>query len=209
MVKALPPRDADVGIVGGGPAGLAAAIAIQQEGLSVALFDSRQPPVDKPCGEGLMPDGREALARLGISLSSEDGFPFRGIRFTNATTSVKADFPNGTAIGVRRTILHSRMVERAEAAGVQLFWGVPVTGIGDGVIRCGSRETRCNWIIGADGHASFVRRWAGLAACSREKLRFAFRSHFTEPWSDYMELHWAHDCQIYVTPVHPPRSVSS
>lgn len=202
MVTTLPPRETDVAIVGGGPAGLAAAIAIQQEGLSVALFESRHPPVDKPCGEGLMPDGREALARLGVSLSSEEGFPFRGIRFTNGATNVKADFPNGTAIGVRRTILHSRLAARAEAAGVQLFWDVPVTGIDDGIIRCGSRETRCNWIIGADGHGSFVRRWAGLGACSREKLRFAYRCHYAvQPWSDYMELHWAAECQIYVTPV--------
>ena len=64
-------------IICGGPAGLAGTIAIQQEGLSVALFESRQHPFDNPCGKGLMPDGREALARLGTSLRSEDGFPFR------------------------------------------------------------------------------------------------------------------------------------
>ena len=45
----------DVFIVGGGPAGLATGIAIRQRGLSVVVADLAQPPIDKACGEGLMP----------------------------------------------------------------------------------------------------------------------------------------------------------
>ena len=45
---------------------------------------------------------------------------------------------------------------------------------------------------------------SGPGACSREKLRFAFRCYFgVEPWSDYTELHWGPDWQIYVSPVAP------
>ena len=51
----------DVFVVGGGPAGLAAAIAARQRGLSVTLADGSEPPIDKPCGEGLMPETLEAL----------------------------------------------------------------------------------------------------------------------------------------------------
>jgi flavin-dependent dehydrogenase len=47
-----------------------------------------------------------------------------------------------------------------------------------------------------------VRRWAGLDASRRYSRRFGFRRHYrVAPWSDFMELHWGHACQLYVTPV--------
>ena len=58
-------KSVDVFIVGGGPAGLATAIAARRHGLSVIVADGAIPPIDKPCGEGLMPDGVEALHNLG------------------------------------------------------------------------------------------------------------------------------------------------
>ena len=57
----------DVFVIGGGPAGLAAAIAARQQGFRVVVADGAHGPIDKPCGEGLMPDGVAALERLGIS----------------------------------------------------------------------------------------------------------------------------------------------
>ena len=71
----------DVFIVGGGPAGLAAAIAARLKGFDVVVADAAQPPIDKACGEGLMPDSSDALRRLGISFDPEQSFAFRGIRF--------------------------------------------------------------------------------------------------------------------------------
>ena len=56
----------DVFVIGGGPAGLAAAIAARQRGFRVIVADGMRPPIDKACGEGLMPDGLAALERLGI-----------------------------------------------------------------------------------------------------------------------------------------------
>ena len=58
----------DVFIVGGGPAGLAAAIAARQRGLRVVVADGGHAPIDKACGEGLMPDALAELERLGIQL---------------------------------------------------------------------------------------------------------------------------------------------
>ncbi len=60
------PSQTDVFVIGGGPAGLAAAIAARKRGFEVVVADSAQPPIDKACGEGLMPDGVAALARLGV-----------------------------------------------------------------------------------------------------------------------------------------------
>jgi len=61
------PRETDVFVIGGGPAGLAAAIAARRAGFDVVVADRSQPPIDKACGEGLMPDGLSALQRLGVS----------------------------------------------------------------------------------------------------------------------------------------------
>jgi flavin-dependent dehydrogenase len=181
---------------------LAAAIAARQQGLEVVVADGSRPPIDKPCGEGLMPDGRAALAQLGITVPEEISRPFRGITFVSEGLRAQANFPTGCGIGVRRTVLHRLMVERAEAVGVSLRWNTPVTGVhADGVLL-GKELVRARWIVGADGGHSLVRRWAGLDRFRRDRTRFAFRRHYRiTPWTDCMELHWGPKCQIYVTPV--------
>jgi menaquinone-9 beta-reductase len=184
----------DVFIIGGGPAGLAAALAARRKGFDVTLADGARPPIDKACGEGLMPDGLAVLRSLGVALDAADAQPFGGIRFVGCGVSVESAFPEGYALGVRRTVLHSRMVEAAAAAGVRMMWGTPVS-IADQTIPA-------RWIVGADGFHSRVGRWAGLAAKPPVDQRFGFRIHYrVAPWSDYMELHWGAGCQIYVTPI--------
>jgi flavin-dependent dehydrogenase len=185
----------DVFIVGGGPAGLAVAIAARRKGWSVVVADGNYPPIDKACGEGLMPDSRRAAAGIGIHIPDSLGFEFRGVRFHGAGRSVEANFPSGRGIGVRRKRLHETLVETATQAGVELRWGAPVTGIDN---------LRARWIVGADGAGSRVRRWAGLDTYVRNSRRFACRRHYAiAPWTDCMEIHWGEGCQIYVTPVGP------
>ena len=85
--------DTDVLVVGGGPAGLSAAIAARRKGFSVAVVDSAVPPIDKACGEGLMPDALRALAELGVEIPAGVGAAFRGIRFVGDDVSVEAARP--------------------------------------------------------------------------------------------------------------------
>ena len=96
-----PSRCTDVFVIGGGPAGLAAAIAARRRGLEVTVADRSQPPIDKACGEGIMPDGVAAARALGISLEDGGARPFRGIRFCERTLAVEAPFPEGS--GIRNT----------------------------------------------------------------------------------------------------------
>src|SRR5271163_3378643 len=118
----------DALIVGGGPAGLAAGIALRTRGLDVVVADALFPPIDKACGEGLMPNSRRELAALGVELSS--GREFSGIHFADRTGSRKdlatAEFPYGKGIGIRRVDLHRRLTARAEEIGVRLQWGCRV-----------------------------------------------------------------------------------
>jgi flavin-dependent dehydrogenase len=184
----------DVFIVGGGPAGLAAAIALRRKGCNVTVADGIVPPADKACGEGLMPDGLAALGDLGVAIGAADSFPFVGIRFLDRGTAVAASFPSGCGRGVRRTTLHRVLIEQAEMAGVNLLWGAHVD----------FDALQCGWIVGADGESSLLRKWAGLNARLHDRSRFGFRRHYRiDPWTDHMELYWGRQCQIYVTPVTP------
>ncbi len=193
----------DVIVIGGGPAGLAAAIAARQRGLDVVVADGNKPPVDKACGEGLMPDSVEALRWLGVELDPGDGFSFSGIRFVDERTTALARFSDRRGVGLRRTVLHGKMLDRADACGVRFLWETPVTGLqSGGVTLAGGNVVAARWIVGADGSQSQVRRWAGLGFADKQSGRFACRAHFAvPPWSDCVEIYWADSSQAYVTPV--------
>jgi 2-polyprenyl-6-methoxyphenol hydroxylase-like FAD-dependent oxidoreductase len=111
----------DVAIVGGGPAGLATAIACRARGLATVVVE-RAPrlPIDKACGEGLMPGALAALAELGVELPAGLGRSFRGIRYRDGEVTVEAPFHGGRrGLGLRRTALHAALLERARALGVE------------------------------------------------------------------------------------------
>jgi flavin-dependent dehydrogenase len=206
----------EVLIVGGGPAGLAASIALRQRGIDCTVIEARPSGIDKACGEGLMPDSRESLAQLGVHLDQSDGHLFRGIRFENSAHRVDACFPHGAGIGVRRPHLHSLLANRASEAGANLLWSTHVQlPAGDSPADAKSYRTafvnghplRFRWLIGADGQASSVRKWAGLDRTLSRSLRYGFRTHYrVDPATcslDFVEVHWGGRGQIYLTPVAP------
>ncbi len=194
----------DVCVVGGGPAGLAASIALARTGRSIVVVDHSLPPIDKACGEGLMPDSLAALQELGITIPYDAGYRFRGICFRDATCSVAAEFPTGTGLGLRRTVLHSMLVQRAEEAGVKLLWGIHAAISADGNVAVNGQELRSEWVVAADGQNSRTRNTVRLDAAVQQTKRYGFRRHYrVSPWSSYVEIHWGHHCQVYVTPVAP------
>lgn len=184
----------DVLVIGGGPAGLAAAIAARSKGFGVTVVDAAHPPVDKACGEGILPAGVVSLRRLGVTLDA-DGFPLRGIRFLSNGASIESPFTS-CGIALRRPRLHDLLCRRAADLGVQLLWGT-----------CVGRQSdlsHCRWIVGADGQHSLVRREARLDTARSIVTRFGFRRHYRlAPWTDVVEVYWGARCQVYVTPVGP------
>jgi flavin-dependent dehydrogenase len=194
--------DTEVFVVGGGPAGLAAAIVASQQGMRVIVADRAQPPIDKACGEGLMPDSLEVLAQLGVSLEGCETGTFHGIRFIGPESSVAAEFPLGCGLGIRRVLLHQLLLEQAQKCDVELLWGARVSAIREDAVLVNGRAVTCRWIVGADGQNSRVRDWAGLSSGSGHTQRIGLRQHFkVRPWSDYVEIYWGSHGQAYVTPV--------
>lgn len=191
--------DADVLVAGGGPVGLAAAIEACLAGLSVIVVEPRTGPIDKACGEGLMPGAVRALERLGVA---PEGYPFAGISYLDANRSVSHRFRAGPGLGVRRTVLHDALAERAAELGVVVAAGrvTQVEQDQEGVTVDGA--LRGTWLLACDGLHSDIRRTAGLARTRRGDRRYGVRRHFRiAPWSEFVEVHWTPHAEIYVTPV--------
>jgi flavin-dependent dehydrogenase len=198
----------DVFVVGGGPAGLAVGIACAQRGLRVTVADLARPPIDKVCGEGIMPDGVLALRSLGLDLTGLASTPFEGIRFVDASGEVSARFPQGVGLGMRRSALHSALTAKAESLGVHLAWGMRVESVQQfanesmSKVVAAGKTFESRYVVCADGQNSALREVVGLGAGKVYRRRFGFRSHYRlRPISPSVEVHWADCGQVYVTPL--------
>ncbi len=199
----ISPRGYDLLVVGGGPVGLLTALEARREGLTVALVERRRGPVDKACGEGIMPSALARIQELGVQPS---GCPFRGITYVGEQGHrVCAEFRHGTGLGVRRTVLHDALSEAADAAGVQRMLGDARLGAvrpSHVEVDVAGQLLRGAYLAAADGLHSHIRTQLGMARPSRRPARFGLRRHWTlPPWSDHVEVHWSSRAELYVTPV--------
>ena len=193
--------DVDVAVVGAGPIGLAAAIEARLAGLSVVVIEPRSFPIDKACGEGLMPGAVAALARLGVH---PEGAPIAGFRYSNARTLVEHRFTGPSGLGVRRTALHDALADRADELGVTRL-DARVSDLVQHAEGVTVGDVRASWLLACDGLHSTVRRLVGLerpAPARVDRRRFGLRRHYAiEPWTDLVEVHWVADAEAYVTPL--------
>jgi flavin-dependent dehydrogenase len=188
----------DLLVAGGGPAGLATAIYAARAGLEVIVVERRPLPVDKACGEGLMPHAVQHLHRMGADPA---GKAFGGITYIDGDRRVTGRFRSGAGLGVQRTTLHSTLVDAAKAAGAQIVRD----DIGD-IRQDGSSVHsggyRARYLAAADGLHSPIRSALGLSEPASSPRRWGIRRHFQiAPWSDNVEVYWSRDAEAYVTPV--------
>jgi flavin-dependent dehydrogenase len=188
----------DLLVVGGGPAGLATAINGAKAGLEVVVVERRSGPIDKACGEGLMPHTLRHLEGLGVY---PYGKPFRGIRYRDGNRYVDAPFRHGAGRGVRRTVLHGALLDAAASAGVRICHD-EVGEISQDATSVRAGQWQARYLAAADGLHSPIRRSLGLERPSPGARRWGIRRHVqTAPWSDYVEVHWAPGAEAYVTPI--------
>jgi flavin-dependent dehydrogenase len=192
----------DLLVAGGGPAGLATAINAAMAGLDVVVVERRPGPIDKACGEGLMPGAVRALGELGVPV---DGHPLDGIRYVDGRHRVQAAFRCGQGLGVRRTALHGALSRRAAELGIPVVEGV-VDEVRQDARTVTAAGLTARYLAAADGLHSRVRRRSGLhrPPGARREARYGLRRHFAvPPWTGHVEVHWSARAEAYVTPIGP------
>jgi flavin-dependent dehydrogenase len=201
------PRARDVLVAGGGPAGLAVAVAAASRGLDVLVLERGALPADKACGEGLLPAGVRALEALGALdlLSPADRAPIHAIRWIDGEVSAEARFPGEGGLGIRRTALSAALLARARAAGAEVRERTPVVTHrrrADGVdVGTPASLERARLLVAADGLSSPIRAREGLDRPQVGAERYGVRRHFAlPPWTDAVEVHFAEGVEAYVTP---------
>lgn len=195
----------DLVVIGAGPAGLAAAIVAARHGVHTLVVERRRLPVDKACGEGVLPNGVEALARLGVSLEGTAA-TLTGVRYiTMGGRMAAAAFPTA-GLGVRRTTLSSALVARACAepslelrseTTADVLWSPD----GARVVVDGA-AWRPRLVIAADGLRSRVGQMCGIVTDEGRPRRWGVRQHFEgDAWTDHVEVYFGRGFEAYVTPV--------
>src|SRR5262245_16001004 len=113
---------ADVAIIGAGPAGTAAAAHLGPRGVSdVVLVDRQEFPSDQASGRGASPEGIQVLRELGVWADIEpEAYPIRGIRIV--TPGDRESWQSAgdvvEAAVCQRRVLDHLLLKRAQAGGV-------------------------------------------------------------------------------------------
>ena len=202
-----PADEADVIVVGAGPAGSTTAYYLAQAGLDVLLLEKSRFPREKVCGDGLTPRGVRALVAMGISVSEQDGWVRnKGLRVIGAGKRMELPWPElssypGYGLVRPRTDLDQMLARRAQQAGARLLEGVTVTGpvLDDRTGRItgvaakadadGERTYRARVIVAADGNSSRLSVAMGLRKRDDRPLGVAVRTYYQSPRhdDDYLE----------------------
>jgi menaquinone-9 beta-reductase len=195
----------DAVVVGGGPAGTAAAVFLKQRGHDVLLVDEARFPRDKICGEGVSPEAWRLLAATGAAarVRSLSPQPLRGMTlFAPDGTSFSGHYGDDREPGfaVRRAALDRALLDGARAEGVEVREGVRATDLvlADGIVTGvvledahGPRPLGARLVVGADGRRSVVARRLGLLREHPRWRRFAVRGYWDgmEGLGDHGEMH--------------------
>jgi geranylgeranyl reductase family protein len=209
-VPAAPQRsaaeaDADVIVVGAGPAGSTTAFHLAQAGLDVLLLEKTAFPREKVCGDGLTPRAVKQLIAMGIDIDAPGWVRNKGLRVVGGGLRFELDWPELSSypdFGLVRTRQDFDEILAANAVrgGVRLLQGVNVTApilddrsghiVGVTAKKDGEEVAyRSRLVVAADGNSTRISLAMGLHKREDRPMGVAVRTYFTSPRhdDDYLE----------------------
>jgi geranylgeranyl reductase family protein len=201
-----PSSDADVIVVGAGPAGSSAAYWLAGAGLDVAVLEKSAFPREKVCGDGLTPRGTRALVDMGIDVSEEAGWLHnRGLRVVGGGMRLHLDWPELTSFPgyglVRpRADLDAMLAQQAVKSGARLHEQTsvsePILDRSGRVVGVRARtadrrpiEFRAPLVLTCEGVSGRLAQHLGVHRNDKRPLGVAVRRYYHSPRThdDYLE----------------------
>ncbi|MED6336085.1 MAG: FAD-dependent monooxygenase [Planctomycetota bacterium] len=188
----------DVAVVGGGPAGAAAALAAARGGAHVMLFEPRR-DIDKPCGEGVLAGGVEALEELGVSVA---GHPFRELCYVlrgGGELRLPLDPPG---LAVARPELSGALTRGLSRAGVTVRARAVRVERAEGafLLKDGKESRRARTVIACDGAHGRTAAWLGRSHGRTRRHGIRARMRALQPFAG-VEVHLGGAYELYLTPL--------
>jgi geranylgeranyl reductase family protein len=185
----------DVAIVGGGPAGSAAAHYLATAGHSVIVCEKKSFPREKTCGDGLTPRAVKVLAEMGLTDELRTWERVQGLRVHAAGRTMELPWPelddwDNYGLVKPRKDLDQIVLDNAEAAGAKVLYETEAkeplfeNGVMQGFVakRDGQKEeVRAKWTICAEGAATKFARSLGRVRNEDYPMGFAIRQYFRSP----------------------------
>jgi geranylgeranyl reductase family protein len=176
----------DLLVVGGGPAGAAAAIRARAAGLSVFVCDKASFPRDKTCGDGLTTSALRLLERLGLEPAEVEGWEPVGEVVLRSPSGRVVELPlpqDGLFAAVApRAALDAALLDIAARSGAEIHQGAALESLdshGSGVeATVGDNTVVARYVVAADGMYSTVRRLTDAGGPHLGEWH-AFRQYFT------------------------------
>jgi geranylgeranyl reductase family protein len=202
MSRRSPDQDAEVIVVGAGPAGSTVATYLARSGVDVLLLEKTEFPREKVCGDGLTPRGVKQLIDLGIDTSEEAGWVHsRGLRILTGDLTLELDWPDLTSYppyGVSRTRhdFDDLLAKLAVKAGARLYERTTVTSaITDATGRVvgveakvGPERTPVNYraplVLACDGVSARLALSVGIQKNEKRPMGVAVRQYYKSPRHD-------------------------
>ena len=196
--------EADVIVVGAGPAGSTAAYHLAQAGLDVILLEKTVFPREKVCGDGLTPRATRQLLKMGVDLDAPGWIRNKGLRIIGGGVRMELPWPDLASYpdyGLVRTRMDFDQIlaERAVAVGAKLRMNTSVTepvlddnGRITGVVAKtpdGEARFSAPLVVAADGNSTRLSLAMGLRKRDDRPMGVAVRRYYTSPRhdDDYLE----------------------
>ncbi|HEX4790793.1 MAG TPA: geranylgeranyl reductase family protein [Actinospica sp.] len=216
-MQSLSENQADVIVVGAGPAGSTTAYHLAKAGLDVLLLEKTAFPREKICGDGLTPRAVTQLVRMGVDTSVGNGWLHnKGLRIMAGGTQLELDWPElashpNYGLVRPRSDFDEVLARQAKQAGARLLENCNVTGpvldprtsrivgvtakLGGGDEGAsgggegGETEFRAPLVVAADGNSTRLSIAMGLHKREDRPMGVAYRAYYKNPrhTDDYLE----------------------